>query len=444
MPHRQDSRSDEPRVPPRGCPRGRAGRRRAAPVLRLGALALAMALPVSAAAPQQAGQPSASTVTIYDQGFALVQEIRHVALQAGENELLFSGVPRTLDPATTAFTVTAGPRQLDLLEQTFASNASPPELRWTLNSGGAGSANLRLSYRAGGFGWSAAHELALDSAGLEARYSTRVALQNRSGRSFDGARIKLVLTERGAAPKLPIETGKAGGMSQRFTYGGQDAMADRLVAGLAPVQAYELATALDLPDGATKYVTMFAADHLPVRRVFVYDGVRFDRFQRNPRTDWNYGTESHDIVDAFVEFDNGAAGGPGQPLPPGRLRLLQRRDGDVLDLLGETELPQAASNAAVRARLGPARGWQGERERSGYVEIRQAREYEESFVIRLRNESGESATVRVVEHLYRSEDFEIVKADTEYKKTGPQVIEFSPELKAGGRRSIHYTVRYRW
>jgi hypothetical protein len=37
-----------------------------------------------------------------------------------------------------------------------------------------------------------------------------------------------------------------------------------------------------------------------------------------------------------------------------------------------------------------------------------------------------------------------VRADTEYKQTGPQTVEFRPRLKAGGRRSVHYTVLYRW
>jgi hypothetical protein len=221
-------------------------------------------------------------------------------------------------------------------------------------------------------------------------------------------------------------------------------MPDRLVAGLSPVQTYELAETVSLPDGATKYVTMIAAEKVPVRRAFVYDGVRFDRFQRSRHTDWNYGTESHNIVDEFVEFDNDPDFGLGQPLPPGRLRLIQRRSGDVLDFLGETDLSPVAPKASARARLGPARGWHGERERTGYMEISPAHEYDESFEIRLKNDGDRTETVHVVEHLYRGADFEITKADTEYKKTGPQIIEFSPDVKPGVQRSIRYTVHYRW
>ena len=116
---------------------------------------------------------------------------------------------------------------------------------------------------------------------------------------------------------------------------------------------------MSLPDGATKYVTLYTSSKLPVRHVFVYDGVRFDRYQRSRITDWNYGTECHNIVDEFIEFDNTTDNGLGRPLPPGKLRLIQRRGGDVLDFLGETDLPAIAAGDSARARIGPARGWRG-------------------------------------------------------------------------------------
>ena len=50
----------------------------------------------------------------------------------------------------------------------------------------------------------------------------------------------------------------------------------------------------------------------------------------------------------------------------------------------------------------------------------------------------------MVEHLYRWVDYEIVKADADYTATAPQTVEFRPVLKPGGKKSIHYTVRYRW
>ena len=85
-----------------------------------------------------------------------------------------------------------------------------------------------------------------------------------------------------------------------------------------------------------------------------------------------------------------------------------------------------------------------ERARTGYTEVTPLHEYEESFEIRIENQSERATEVRVVEHLYRWPDYEIVRADTEYNETGPQTIEFRPLVKPGGKRSVHYTVRYSW
>lgn len=397
------------------------------------------------AEPARASAAQASTLTFYDQGFALVQELRRISLHAGENDVLLDGLPRTMDPATTAFTVTAGVKQLDLLEQSFRAASQPTaELRWVLKSGGDGFANLRISYRADRLKWSSAHELLLDAASAKGRFSTRIGLDNQSGHAFSNARVRLAITERGGTARLPIEAGTASNASpMRFAYGQGDAQPDRLVAGLTTVQTYEMPGEMTLPDATLKYTTWIESSKLAVRRFCVYDGVRFDRFQRNRQTDWNYGTTCHNVVDAYVEFDNDEPNGLGRALPPGRLRLLQRT-GDAVDFLGELLLPAIPEKGTAHARIGPARGLHGERERVGFTEIKPGREYEESFEIRLRNEGDEAATVRVVEHLYRGEDFEIVKADAEYRKVGAQTIEFAPDLKPGGQRSVHYTVRYRW
>lgn len=411
------------------------------------AMLLLILLPVAlnAAETRQASEAQAVTVAIYDQGFALVQELRRVSLSAGETEVVFTGLPRRLDPSTTAFTVTGGARQVDLLEQAFRTNAAGAELRWLLLSDSSGPVTLRITYRTDGMNWRAAHELTLSEGADQARLLTRVALDNQCGHTFSNARVRLVVTERGAAPKLPIETGSSGtSAAHRFDYGASTAMPERLVAGLATLQTHELPDPVVLPDATSKFVSVGTAEKLAASRVHVYDGVRFDRYQRNRQTDWSLGTECNNAVDAFYETELRPDVGLPLPLPPGRIRLTQKREDGTLDFLGESDVSAVATGAVLRVRAGPSRGLIGERERTGYTEVRPAREYDESFEIRIRNEGITAATVRVVEHLYRGADHEIVKADTEYARTDPQTIEFTPQVRAGGQRTIRYTVRYRW
>lgn len=320
---------------------------------------------------------------------------------------------------------------------------SSPTLFWRGRFAAEGPQAFRLTYVFEGLSWRAVYDLIMKPGAPVATLSGRIGFENRSGGSFEEVDVILHETERGRDDAF-------GGRDpsdpppQRYLYGFHQPFDERALSTLAPLRSYPLKTKLSIADGETVFMPLVASASLPIRRVLVYDGVRFDRFQRNRRQDWNYGTEFHTTVDMYLEFDNNLTEGVGAPIPAGRIRLYEEREGGALVLLGEDALPPIPAGARGYVRLGPAPGLKGERERTGFTEIRPFHEYEESFEIRLSNDSDQAATLRVVEHLYRWNEFEIVKADAEYSKTGPQTIEFRVDLKPGGRRTIHYTVRYRW
>jgi hypothetical protein len=311
-----------------------------------------------------------------------------------------------------------------------------PTLLWGARAEQEGLQNVRLTYMADGLNWWVHHEMILRPDGESARFSTRVGLRNESGGRFIDARVKLVSTERG--------TGSGSPAAQRYAYGPAEPGPGVRSAALNPIGNYELPLPVSIQDSQTRYLSLLSIDQLPVSRFFVYDGVRFDRFQRNRQNDWNYGTEYDKAIESHLSFQIPAASPAGGNVPGGVLRLFQQREDGSLDYLGQDVLSAISSNGTGSVRIGPARGLTGERERTGFNEIRPLHEYDETFEIRLSNLSDAPAQIRVVEHLYRGTDFEIVKSDTEYVSTGPQTIEFRPDLKAGGKRVIRYTVRYRW
>ncbi|MCO5060448.1 MAG: hypothetical protein M9963_00340 [Kiritimatiellae bacterium] len=317
-----------------------------------------------------------------------------------------------------------------------------PTLVWRARIPAEGMQTIRLGYVMDGLSWQAVYDVVLEPGARLARLSGRIGLQNMSGGSFSNATVVLLETERGRLggdPENPAEI-----FPSRYSYGSPQPRDERTIASLIPLQTHSLGQKVTLGDGDSVFLPLASVAQLPVSRVYVYDGVRFDRFQRNRRNDWSYGTEYHTTVDTYLEFENKENVGLGLNLPPGRLSLFQRADDDSVELLGSDTLSAVQSGASGQLRVGPARGLRGERERTGYAEVRPLHEYEESFEIRLFNDSDQTAAIRVVEHLYRWPEFEIVKADADYQSTGPQSIEFQVELKAGGRKTIHYTVRYRW
>ena len=472
-----------------------------------------------------ASDPKGVSLAVYDEGFALVNELRSVNLAKGENNVCFRQLPETLDPSTLSFSSVGARDDFDMLEQRFefdlataerlfnryvgesvkvvttsgertgillsapsvrgskgdssivlqeADNPDKalfinmddvrevqfpaagskaflqPTLIWRLITPSDKLQNIRLSYMAHDMKWEAAYEALVAPAGTEAYLGARVSLINGSGGTFKDARIKLISTEKGLSTPLFQEPGKSAPVEAlatpalRYPYGMESPAFERQVASLAALQTYDVSRPVDLYPGETKHIQISLVEKLPVSRFYVYDGVLFDRFQRNRRTDWNYGTESHRRVETHFQFTNSAAVGLGADLPPGRFRVFEQKDDGTVSLLGEDVLQPTPAGAMAHVLLGTARGLQGERERTGYSEITPLHEYEESFEIRLENNTSEPVEIRVVEHLYRWNEFEIVKADTEYFAAGPQTVEFHPVIKQNSKRSIHYTVRYRW
>lgn len=473
-----------------------------------------------------ASSPQSVVLSLYDQGFGLVSEMRRITPARGLNRLRFTGLPAGVDPGTLSFIPLGAAGGIDVLEQRFRHDlASPeamlrryighrvevqtatgvvtgnllhasgwgagqnrdaaflvvqsgaaaqlflnageidhvrlpdagqrvalaPELVWDIASEAEGPQNIRLSYRVDGLEWQANYDVILHEDGQRAYFGGRIGVKNQSHGSFQNAQIRLITTESGLAQDQRRTTAAAGARGRetgsppmRYAYGADSPTFEETVSGPAPIESYPVEGVTSLAPGDHVFLRYVQTDRLPVQRFFVYDGVRFDRFQRYRRNDWNYGTESHPIVDAHLQFANEAADGLGVALPPGRFRLYQRREDGTVEFIGEDQLLATPVGASGHVRLGPARGLQGERERTGYVEVTPMRVYEESFRISLENNSEEAAEIRVVEHLYRWHDFEIVRADAEYERTGPQTIEFRPVLRPGGRRTIHYTVRYSW
>jgi hypothetical protein len=331
------------------------------------------------------------------------------------------------------------PRDIRAVEFPGAAQGAflDPTLIWSVRSDQAGLRNVRLAYMVEGLSWRANHELVLSPGGESMRLSSRVSLQNESGGRFADARARLLATEEGAQPvaRAPV---------QRFAYGRSTVGPEQSAAALNTIGAYELPHAVTLEDGQIRHYSLLDAADVPVNRFYVYDGVRFDRFQRNQQSDWNYGTEHDPTVSLHVEFQL-AASAPGVAgVPGGTLRVFQQREDGTVDFLGQDRLSALRPGETNSARIGPARGLVGARERTGFSEVRPFHEYDESFEIRLSNLSDQPVQIRVVEHLYRSADFTILKSDAEYVASGPRTIEFRPDLKPGGQRAIRYTVRYRW
>jgi hypothetical protein len=69
---------------------------------------------------------------------------------------------------------------------------------------------------------------------------------------------------------------------------------------------------------------------------------------------------------------------------------------------------------------------------------------DESFEIKLRNHKAEPVEIRVVEHLYRWNNWEITRKSDTYLKTDAQTVEFLVQVKPDEEKTVSYSVHYSW
>jgi hypothetical protein len=144
------------------------------------------------------------------------------------------------------------------------------------------------------------------------------------------------------------------------------------------------------------------------------------------------------------EFRNSEANHLGMPLPKGRVRFYRRNDDGQLEFTGENMIEHTPKDETVRVYTGNAFDLAGERRRVDYNIDNGRRTANESFEIKLRNHKNESVEVRVVERLYRGENWEIVSKSDECRKIDSHTIEFPVKIAPNGEKVVTYTAHYTW
>jgi hypothetical protein len=161
-----------------------------------------------------------------------------------------------------------------------------------------------------------------------------------------------------------------------------------------------------------------------VRKIFTYDGARYDKKVR-----------------VELEFKNSESAGLGMPLPLGKIRVYKEDVDKALEFVGEDRIDHTPKDEKVRVFLGNAFDVVGERQKVDFKKITDD-VTDESYRIKLRNHKEESVEVVVVEHLYGYTEWEIREASLPYEKKDASTVEFKVSLAPDEEVVLNYTVRY--
>jgi hypothetical protein len=325
-----------------------------------------------------------------------------------------------------------------------------PTLSWEIQTNDPGKFDAEISYVSGGMSWQADYNLVVsDQPGAKFDLLDMVGwvtMRNQSGKTFENATIKLLA---GDVNKL-----QEGGIGGRV-YAAAKMAADE--ANMAPVvreksfdefHLYTLQRSTTLRDEQTKQVEFVRATSIHAQRIYVYDGAKTDQYGyyggEQIRTEPNYGTQSNPKVWVMEEFKNADANHLGVPLPKGKLRFYRRDTDGHLEFVGENTIDHTPKDETIRVYTGNAFDVVGERKRTNFHVDSSHNWMEESFEIRVRNHKKEAVNVRVVEHMFRWTNWNLIEQSQPSRKSDAQTAEFPITIAPDGEEVVTYTVHYSW
>ncbi|MFP4351912.1 MAG: DUF4139 domain-containing protein [Puniceicoccaceae bacterium] len=319
-----------------------------------------------------------------------------------------------------------------------------PTLSWKIHAPETAALTGELSYLTRGMSWEADYNFILPEKGDDVAMNAWVSVLNESGKTFRGARIKLI----------------AGDVNKIQEQAKGDPFGDMLMARSAeappPVEErkfdefhlYTLPGEIDLRDRETKQLEFARADPIRTTRLYVYEGAVVHGRSGSPGGGVNnnpgFGKNSRPDVAVYREFENSEDNNLGIPLPAGTVRFYRTDIDGQLEFVGEDTIDHTPKNETVRLYLGNAFDLVGERTQTDFFRHRTQDMMRESFSIEIRNRSEEAVTVEAVEPLYRAVNWEILESSLPYEKIDARTIRFPVEVPAEKTRTVTYTVEYTW
>jgi hypothetical protein len=314
-----------------------------------------------------------------------------------------------------------------------------PTLIWKIDSSRDGNQDAQVTYLTNGVNWRANYVVVVNDKDTAMNLNGWVTIDNQSGATYEDARLKLVAGDvRRVTPVPAARDGYAAAPTaapkaeQQFV---QQAFFE--------YQLYTLQRPTTIHNRETKQIEFASAANVGINKLFVYDGASNLRFYGYQITDPGYGKTSNTKVAVMIEFKNSEANKLGIPLPKGTIRVYKADSDGGNQFIGEDNIDHTPKDEMIRLNIGNAFDVVGERKQTNFIKISD-RVIEESYEIKLRNHKKEAVEVRVVEHMFRWSNWQILKSNQDYTKTDAQTIEYRVKVAADAEQVVNYTVRYSW
>lgn len=289
------------------------------------------------------------------------------------------------------------PRNADIAEiKLMADSAAPttrPAVSARVSSSKGGSQEAILGYHAAGITWHADYEILLGEDQSKASFTSAITILNRTGASFDDARINLIASRRAYE-----DSGK-------------------------PI--YSLPQPVSLPTDAAHRVWLVDAPNVSCQMILACCP---EDFGRTPT-----------FVSTYLAIENLSKNNLGRELPPGRVRVIRQSAPNAAPtLLANDILAASAQNDLILVRVGPATPITARRELTERFDTDKTAA-NQTIQIMLRNPTDQPQKILLLEPRPGPAS-QVIEKSTEYQIQSQSLL-FKVDVPANGQKAVSYTVR---
>ncbi|MCL2183167.1 MAG: hypothetical protein FWB85_06830 [Chitinispirillia bacterium] len=349
---------------------------------------------------------------------------------------------------------------IKVLPEIPGSLISRPTLSWLYESKAARRYELEVSYVTGGMNWEADYVLILppdnDTA---ASLSGWVTIDNRSGASFEGAKLQLVAGE--------VNTVQSGSESREFAFEAppfaemaylNDFGADVLMgaaidrdfdretaaprfmrSGVFEYRMYDLQRPTTLKHNQKKQVNFMEAQGVRVEREYItgsdMEAVIYGSDEYNGYMAGEY--SGGQTVAEALKIKNTEGNGLGIPLPAGTVRVFTCDSLGRQLIAGEDEIDHTPEGEEITVSTGGMFDIVAERALTGFKK-KSGNVTETEWEITVRNRKG--AGVNVIVEEYAECEWEINESTHEYTKVSAGTFRFNVAVDAGREAVVRYRI----
>jgi hypothetical protein len=437
-------------------------------------------------------QRSEVGITVYNQNFGLVREVREIDLPPGRTELEFRDVSQSIEPQTVAIKSLGG--RLNVLEQNYRYDLLSPQkllekyvgkhvkiYRWNEHTGrddvydaevlsvsqgtvmringeitydfpgriafpsipqnliakptlvwlvdSSGKQKVEVTYLTQNLGWSADYVLVVNAADSAGDLVGWVTLNNTTGTSYENAKLKLV-----AGDVQRVQRG----------YANREAMSAPAATGASAgfheesffeYHLYTLQRPTNLLNAEQKQVTLLEAHDIHIQKKLIFFGAAY--YFRG-----NYGqVVSNQKVGVYLDIKNTEQNHMGMPLPKGTVRVYKADKSGAKQFIGEDNIDHTPRDERVRIKMGEAFDVVGDRKQMSWKSLGSCVS-ESAWEISIRNHKDTAVEVEDYEPV--GGDWEITQESMPHVKKDAHTFTFTPRIPARGTVKITYRVRIRW